>query len=68
MRGNIWTIVVLAVGLAMTPAMLGGDTLATDQVATDLLDVFSTIGPVLAIMLVVAVFGLFITLFSTDGF
>lgn len=68
MRGNIWTIVALGVGLAMTPAMLGGDTLATDQVGDNILSLVSTIGPVLAIMLVVAVFGLFITLFSTDGF
>lgn len=67
MRGNIWSIVALGVGLVMLPLIIDGDA-TLDSTGETVMTLVSAIGPVVALAFVVATFGLLVTLFSNDSF
>jgi len=65
MRGSIWNVVALGVGIAFLPSILpdsgGGDT-AGDAI----FELVSGIAPVVGLTFVIAVFGLLLALMSFD--
>ena len=67
MRGSIWSVVAVATGAAMAPAILdvsvsGGST------GDDILALLTIFDPLLGLAAVVAMFGLLLTYFSNGGF
>ena len=65
MRGTIWSVVALGVGIAFLPLILpdGG----TDSTGDALFGLISSIAPVLGIMFTVAVFGLLLVFLGFDN-
>jgi uncharacterized membrane protein (DUF106 family) len=69
MRGSIWSVVALGTMLAFMPVVLS-DSLATsaDSLGSEFLDLIGTLAPVMGALIIVAATGLFLSLYSNDGF
>lgn len=67
MRGRIWTVVALGVGLVMTPLILDVDVSgdATGQTALSLLSSFA---PIIGLVFTIACVGLLLVFFGSDGY
>lgn len=66
MRGSIWTIAALGIGAAMTPLILDID-VSGDATGETALALLSSVGPVVGLAFVVAVFGLLVVFFTDSG-
>jgi len=65
MKGSIWSVVALGMGVVMLPLILpssGGG----DAVGTAIFELVTSVAPVVGLTFVVAVFGLLVA-FLTDG-
>jgi len=67
MRGSVWSIVAVGVGVAMTPAMLDVD-VSGDATGETVLSLLSTIDPLLFLAFFIVVFGLLTAFFTDSGF
>ncbi|CAI49738.1 uncharacterized protein NP_7018A (plasmid) [Natronomonas pharaonis DSM 2160] len=67
MRGSVWTVVVLAVGLAMLPLILDfGD--AEGSLTADLFGIIAVFDGILGLLVLVAAMAAFVAYFQSDGF
>jgi uncharacterized membrane protein len=65
MRGSIWSVVALGVGVAMVPAILPSS--ASGSVGTDIFGLVTTLTPLLGVIFAVAVFGLLVVFLGFDN-
>jgi len=66
MRGSIYTVVALGVGVALTPAVLDID-VTGDATGQTLVDLLAPWGTLLGLVFAVAAFGLLLTFFTDSG-
>ena len=66
MRGSIFTVVALGVGVAVTPAILNSDA-AGDATGQTVVDLLAPWGTLLGLVFAVAAFGLLVTFFTDSG-
>lgn len=67
MRGTIWTVVALGVGLAMTPLILDVD-VSGDGTGETAMQLLSSFDPIIGLVFAIACFGLFLAFFGSDGY
>ena len=68
MRGSFWTIVVLGIGAAMTPLILGDVDVGGDETGETALALIASIDILIALAFFVACFGLLLMYFTDSGF
>lgn len=66
MRGSIWTVASLGTGLVLLPLILDVD--ATGETADIVSQLTTAIAPVVALTFIMAVFGYFLVLYTSDSF
>lgn len=67
MRGSIWSVVAVATGAAMAPAILDVQ-VSAGSTGDDILGLLTIFDPLLGLAAVVVMFGLLLTYFSNGGF
>jgi len=67
MRGSVWSIVAVGVGVAMTPAMLDVD-VSGDATGETALSLLSTVDPLLFLAFLIVTVGLLTAFFTDSGF
>ena len=67
MRGSIWSVVAVATGAAMAPAILDVQ-VSAGSTGDDILGLLTIFDPLLGLAAVVVMFGLLLTYFSNSGF
>ena len=66
MRGTIWTVVAVGVGVVMTPLIL--DVSPTTATGDDIMSLLSAVGPLASFAFILVCFGLLLTFFGRDSF